>query len=84
MADPAPRPRSRQRPSAGLIGGGLVAILVLWFALVNRQRVKIDFILFERDARLIYIILGSAILGAIAGVLVRHHRRRERRRDRRD
>ncbi len=82
MADPVPQPR--RRPPIRLIVGGLVALLVLWFALVNRQRVKIDFILFERDARMIYIILGSAFLGAIAGVLVRHHRRRERRRDRRD
>ncbi len=66
-------------PSARLIIAGIVIVLVLWFALVNSQRVTIDFIIFERRARLIYVILGSAVLGAIAGALLRH-RRRERRR----
>jgi len=78
MADPVQRPR--QAPPIRLIVGGLIAVLVVWFALVNSQRVEIDFILFERESRLIYIILGSAILGAIAGVLMRRHRQRERRR----
>ncbi len=82
MADPVQRPR--QAPPIRLIVGGLLAVLVVWFALVNRQRVKIDFILFERESRLIYIILGAAIVGAIAGALLRRHRRRERRRERRD
>ncbi len=84
MADRAPRPSPTWRPSPRLILGALVALLVLWFALVNRQRVNIDFILFDRESRLIYIILGSAILGALAAALLRRHRARERRRERRD
>ncbi|MGH9031007.1 MAG: lipopolysaccharide assembly protein LapA domain-containing protein [Acidimicrobiia bacterium] len=78
MADRTPPAQSRM-PSARLIIAGIVIVLVLWFALVNSQRVTIDFIIFERRARLIYVILGSAVLGAIAGALLRH-RRRERRR----
>jgi uncharacterized integral membrane protein len=66
-------------PSARLIIAGIVIVLVLWFALVNSQRVTIDFIIFERRARLIYVILGSAVLGAIAGALLRRHRRERRR-----
>ncbi len=68
-------------PSARLIIAGIVIVLVLWFALVNSQRVTIDFIIFERRARLIYVILGSAVLGAIAGALLRRHRRERRRED---
>jgi uncharacterized integral membrane protein len=77
-------PGERRTPSARLIVAAILIILVVWFALVNSQRVTVDFILFERESRLIYVILGSAILGAIAGALLRRHRRRERRQERRD
>jgi uncharacterized integral membrane protein len=77
-------PSERRTPSARLIVAAILIILVVWFALVNSQRVTIDFILFERRARLIYVILGSAALGMLAGALLRRHRRRERRHDRRD
>jgi uncharacterized integral membrane protein len=80
MAD-RPQPAESRMPSARLIIAGIVIILVVWFALVNSQRVTIDFILFERRARLIYVILGAAILGAIAGALLRHRRRERRRGD---
>ncbi|MGH8984955.1 MAG: lipopolysaccharide assembly protein LapA domain-containing protein [Acidimicrobiia bacterium] len=76
-----PAPAESRMPSARLIIAGIVIVLVLWFALVNSQRVTIDFIIFERRARLIYVILGSAVLGAIAGALLRRHRRERRRED---
>jgi LPXTG-motif cell wall-anchored protein len=72
--------RTRQMPPVRLIVAGIIGVLLLWFAIVNRQRVKIDFILFERESRLIYIIIGAAVLGAVAGALLR--RRREHRRER--
>jgi LPXTG-motif cell wall-anchored protein len=72
--------RTRQMPPLRLIIAGIIGVLLLWFAIVNRQRVKIDFILFERESRLIYIIIGAAVLGAVAGALLR--RRREHRRER--
>jgi uncharacterized integral membrane protein len=77
-----PQGQTRQLPPARHIVAAIIGVLLLWFAIVNRQRVEIDFIIFERESRLIYIIIGSAVLGAIAGALVR--RRRERRRDRRE
>jgi uncharacterized integral membrane protein len=80
MADEARRPRQRQLPPPRLIVAAIAAALVLWFALVNTRRVKIDFILVERESRLIFVILGSALLGAIAGALLRRARRRDHRR----
>jgi LPXTG-motif cell wall-anchored protein len=73
-------PRTRKMPPPRIIAAAVIGVLLLWFAIVNRQRVKIDFILFERESRLIYIIIGAAVLGAIAGALLR--RRREHRRER--
>jgi uncharacterized integral membrane protein len=55
---------------------GICAILILLFAFQNRGEVNVDYLFFERESRLIYVILGSAILGAIAGALFRRSRRR--------
>jgi len=83
MVDEAssPRPQKRQLPPARLIVAAIAAALVLWFALVNTRRVKIDYIVVERESRLIFVILGSALLGALAGALLRRVRRREHHRD---
>jgi uncharacterized integral membrane protein len=83
MADEVARPSKpqRQRPPARLIVAGIAAVLVLWFAIVNWQRVTIDYIFFERESRLFFVILGSALLGALAGALLRRARRRDRRDD---
>lgn len=80
MSDQPPRPRRRQLPPARLVVGAIAAVLVLWFALVNSQRVTIDYVVAERESRLIFVILGSALLGALAGALLRRARRREHRR----
>ncbi|HUF84211.1 MAG TPA: hypothetical protein VMQ81_06415 [Acidimicrobiia bacterium] len=81
MADEIQRPRRRQLPPPRVIIGAIAGALVLWFALVNTRRVKIDYILVERESRLIFVILGSALLGALAGALLRRARRRDHRHD---
>jgi len=81
MADEIQSPRRRQLPPPRVIIGAIAGALVLWFALVNTRRVKIDYILVERESRLIFVILGSALLGALAGALLRRARRRDHRRD---
>ncbi len=44
----------------------LVALVVLLiFAFQNTDRVRVDLIATSRDVRLIYVIIGSAVLGAI-------------------
>lgn len=58
------------------IVGAVIAILVIWWAFANSQRVEVDYLLFSRDSRLVYVILGAAILGAIADRLWTWRRRR--------
>jgi uncharacterized integral membrane protein len=77
---PEPRPANRWQ-QVRLAVAGVLGILLLIFAFQNRDPVSVDFIFFTREPRLIYIILGSAILGAIAGSLVRRSRARGRGRD---
>ena len=80
---PAPKPANR-RHQVRLAIAGICAVLVLLFAFQNRDPVNVDYLFFDRESRLIYVILGSAILGAIAGSLFRRTRRRGDRRDRDD
>ena len=59
-----------------LIVAGIIVLVVILFALFNRERVQVDWILFERSSRLIYVIIASALLGALADrLLVRRSRR---------
>jgi uncharacterized integral membrane protein len=58
----------------------IVIALVVWFAFANSQRVRVDYLVTHRNSRLIYVILGSAILGAIADRLITWRRGRERER----
>lgn len=58
-----------------LIVGAVIVILLVWFAVANRNRVRIDFILFDRHTRVIYAIIVSAVLGAVADRLILRRRR---------
>jgi uncharacterized integral membrane protein len=81
MVEEVPKPQraARRVPPPRLIAAAVITALVLVFAFQNSRRVKIDYIVIERESRLIFIILGSAVLGAIAGALVRRARRRRER-----
>lgn len=77
MADPTPDQQDRERVVRVLVAAAIVIVVII-FALVNRERVSVDWILFERRSRLIYVIIGSALLGALADrLLQRRHRRKE-------
>jgi uncharacterized integral membrane protein len=69
-----PAPRSSANTTR-LVVLGIAVILLVWFALANSGRVKVDFIIFERNARLIYVIIISALLGMVIGALIRRSRR---------
>ncbi len=78
MAD-EPKPPVSRTTMARWIAAGVVVLVLLVFAILNRHRERIDFIIFKRDSRLIYIIIGSALLGALADRLLIARRRRSRR-----
>jgi uncharacterized integral membrane protein len=80
MSDKTPTPPRRERQTR-LIVAGVITLLVLVFAVQNTNGVRVSFLFFHWDARVIYLIIVSAALGALAAWLFQ--RRRRERRDRR-
>jgi uncharacterized integral membrane protein len=87
MADepqrPQRRPRSRENQTR-LIGALVIAAVILIFAFQNTNRVRVSFLFFHWDARVIYLIIVSALLGMLLAYLLGRRRRRVRRDERRD
>jgi uncharacterized integral membrane protein len=90
-----PPPSPQQQPPAeksGLSAGAIFSLggaaVLLIFMLQNRAEVPIHFLFWHARLPLWFVILGSALLGAIIwlgfGVLRRHRRRVARRRARRE
>jgi uncharacterized integral membrane protein len=61
----------RNLPTARIVVALVIIAFVLWFGFANAQRVSVHYIFTTRRSRLIYVILGSALLGAIADRLLR-------------
>jgi uncharacterized integral membrane protein len=55
----------------------VATILLVWFAVANLKKVKIDFWLYDREAPLILVILISGLLGALITALVMRRKPRE-------
>ena len=54
------------RNRARLIGLAVVLIVLVWFALSNRNEVKVDFLVVDTEVRLVYALAFAAALGALA------------------
>jgi uncharacterized integral membrane protein len=79
MADqPKPTPPSRQNQTR-LIVALIVAVFIVVFALQNRHRTRVSFLFFDWNGRVVYVIIVSALAGALATWLVQRARRRGRR-----
>jgi uncharacterized integral membrane protein len=60
-----------------LVGLGLIGLYLLLFIILNANDVQVSFVFFSADVSLIWVILLSVVLGAIAGpLLMRLLRRR--------
>lgn len=87
MADES---RRRAQPPAGrenrtrLVVALVIAAVILVFAFQNTNRVRVSFLFLHWDARVIYLIIVSALLGALAAYLLGRRRRSRRREERRD
>jgi uncharacterized integral membrane protein len=57
-----------------MVGIGVVAVLLVWFALTNLHQTKVQFWLFTGHVSVIVVIVISGVLGFVAGLLVRRHR----------
>jgi uncharacterized integral membrane protein len=69
------KPRDRRRDTR-LIVTGVVAVLLVWFALANLQDVSIHFWVSTTKAPLILVIIISGALGALIGVMATRRRKR--------
>jgi uncharacterized integral membrane protein len=70
--------RARRRRAGRLVLLLVVVLILVVFIIQNSQRVPIDFVFFDRQARLIWIMLACAVLGGIVGFLVGRPGRRFR------
>jgi uncharacterized integral membrane protein len=67
----------RQVRRIALVGAlVLLAILALVFIIENSRRVRVSFVFFSADISLIWVIVLSAVAGAIAGALISRALRR--------
>jgi uncharacterized integral membrane protein len=78
MAD-EPKPPAGRDNQTRLIVSLVVAVLVLIFAIQNRHKVSVEFLFLDIETRVIWVIILSAVAGAITGWLVQRARRRRRR-----
>ena len=63
-----------RRRQVRLIGVAVGVILLVWFAVANTRRVRIDFWIFDRQAPLILVIVISGLLGALITALIMRRR----------
>jgi uncharacterized integral membrane protein len=86
MADEPQRPPRRRPPTREnqmrLIVALVVAALLVIFAVQNTRDVRVSFLFFHWDARVIYVIIVSAVLGMLVAYLLGRRRRRVRRDER--
>ena len=86
MVDEPQRPhgRSPTRENQMRIVALVIAALLVIFAIQNTKQVRVSFLFFHWDARVIYLIIVSALLGMFVAYLLGRRRRRVRRDEHRD
>lgn len=63
---------------ARLVAVGVFVVLFVAFILGNSQTVRVSFVFFDADIPLIWVLVGTAILGAVLDRLVSWLWRRKR------
>jgi uncharacterized integral membrane protein len=61
------------RPSGRQVIAGIGILIVLIFAIANLEDAKVDFVFTDVTLPLFFVIVGAALLGAIAGWLFSRH-----------
>ncbi len=64
------------RSSASVIALAVAAVFLIWFAVANLNKVKINFWIYDRSEPLILVILIAGLLGALIGALLMRQRTR--------
>jgi uncharacterized integral membrane protein len=66
---------------ARLVAAAIIVILLVAFIVDNSERVRVGFVFFHANVSLIWVLLITAALGALADRLVPRFRARRARRD---
>ncbi|HEX4220621.1 MAG TPA: LapA family protein [Acidimicrobiales bacterium] len=78
-APPTPADQKRQRRDIVRIVAALIIVIILVaFVVKNSEKVDVSFVFFSAHVRLIWVLLVTAILGALADRLLLWRRRRAR------
>lgn len=72
----------RHRRDARLVAGGMAVVLLVWFALVNRQDVRVHFWVVTATAPVVVVVAIAAVFGGAIGALAVRHTAGRRRRER--
>jgi len=72
---PLEEPAKPPRRTRGMIPAAIVGGLAVLFAVLNLQRVRMDWIVASTRTPLILVIVVFAVLGFLAGFLLAKHRR---------
>ena len=75
MPESSPTPERQRGSSARLVLLGLAGVLLVWFVVANSQQVRIHFWVASAQTSLIVVILISAALGAVLGILLSRSKR---------
>jgi uncharacterized integral membrane protein len=81
LPSPPPTTEAQKRPRKDIVRivAALVIVIVLVaFVLKNSEKVNVSFVFFSAHVRLIWVLLVTAILGALADRLLLWRRRRNK------
>ncbi len=76
--------RRRRRRSFRLGLASVLGLLLVIFIAQNAERVDADFVFFDANVRLIWIMLGCAATGLVIGILLGRTKFKRRERERKD
>jgi uncharacterized integral membrane protein len=65
MADKPTDKRADDRRLIRPVAGVLIGLYALFFAILNFDRVEVNWVFFTRDSRLIYVVLVAFVLGGL-------------------
>lgn len=72
------RPERSGRDTMRLAAAGVLGILLALFVLMNTDKTKVDFVVTDTELPLIFVLIGTAIVGAITSHLGLYVWRRRR------
>ena len=67
----------KSRISGQTIGIVIIVVVLMLFVFANRDTVRIDFLLFDVNIALIWVLVGTALFGAAAGFLFGRRSRKD-------